>query len=146
VSATTALQQSYWQHLARQINQIPGPVMLRPRLSASTAVSYRRAWKQMVRAFRQEKVLNAVWVWTPDANDALLQRFPGVAYVHWVANPVLARDGAPDYANLRTQLSQNLAMHQLPVLLLAPAANGSLKAVAGRLNAKYPEIKAVVFP
>ncbi|MBF9238524.1 glycosyltransferase [Hymenobacter sp. BT683] len=139
-------QKAYWQHLAQQISQIPGPVMLRPILQAPNAAAYRQAWKEMVRAFRKEQVINAVWVWTPVAADSLMQQFPGVAYADWIASPLLAQDGAPDYAQLRTYLSENLALHQLPVVLLAPTPKGNPQNVAQRLNWEYPEIKAIVFP
>ena len=145
-NAAATHPKNYWRLVARQVAEVPGTVMLRPVLTAPTAVAYRRAWKQMVRAFRQEHVTNVVWVWTPEASDSLLERFPGVVYASWVANPLLAVDGTPDYLTLRTQFTQNLALHQVPILLLAPASNGNPRHVAHELNWEYPEVKAVVFP
>jgi cellulose synthase (UDP-forming) len=143
VSTTTSQQPSYWHHMARQLREVPGPVMLRPLLSAPTALSYRRTWRQMVEIFRREGVRNVVWVWSPEATDSLLQRFPGVAYTDWVAGSLLNGQGPP-YGTLRPQMAQNLAFHQLPVLLLAPPQNSTSADVA-RLGWQYPEIKAVVF-
>lgn len=143
VNAATSQQAGYWHHAALQLGQVPGPVMLRPLLSAPTALSYRRAWKHMVEAFRREGVRNVVWVWTPEATDTLLLRFPGVAYTDWVAGALLPTQGAP-YATLRPQLARNLDFHQLPVMLLAPAPIG-IATSATRLEREYPEIKAVVF-
>ena len=94
----------------------------------------------MVDAFKREKVTNAVWVWTPDATDLLLQRFPGVIYTNWVAS-----SGVMNYAALRNQLASNLNLHQIPVLLLMPPAKGNPLRVAYGVAQKYPEVKAVVF-
>ncbi|GAB3859908.1 hypothetical protein GCM10028822_37230 [Hymenobacter terrigena] len=143
VNAAASQQAGYWHNAAQQLRQVPGPVMLRPLLSAPTALTYRRAWKHMVDAFRREGVRNVVWVWSPEAADTLLQRFPGVAYTDWVAGSLLAGQGA-SYAALRPQLAQNLEFHQLPVMLLAPPPNAAVTNVA-RLSWQYPEIKAVVF-
>ena len=145
VEAQAAQRAGYWQNLARQVKKAPGPVMLRPRLQAPTAAAYRRAWIRMVQAFRREKAVNAVWVWTPDAADTLLLKFPGATYTHWVAGPLQADNDAPDYATLRTRLMQNLAVHQVPVLLLAPAPTAHPRDIARRLAWEYPEIKALVF-
>ena len=138
--AANSQRRNYWRALAQRIRQVPGPVMLRPQLNASTAAGYRQAWKHMVDAFKREKVTNAVWVWTPDATDLLLQRFPGVIYTNWVAS-----SGVMDYAALRNQLASNLNLHQIPVLLLMPPAKGNPLRVAYGVAQKYPEVKAVVF-
>jgi cellulose synthase (UDP-forming) len=144
VNAEATVPVGYWQQLARQISQVPGPVMLRPLLTHSTAPGYRLAWQSMVKAFLEEKVTNAVWVWTPDSADAELQRFPGVAYTHWIASS-LAGVGAAHYALIQPRIAKNLLLHQLPVLLLAPAPRAPLARVAQKLAWEYPEIKAVVF-
>ena len=140
VNTTNSQRRDYWRALAQQIRQVPGSVMLRPLLNASTAVSYRQAWKNMVNAFKREKVTNVVWVWTPDAADLLLQRFPGVIYTNWVAS-----SGVINYAALRGQLASNLNLHQIPVLLLMPPTKGNPLRVAYGVAQKYPEVKAVVF-
>ena len=143
VKAATSQQDGYWHNAARQLRQVPGPVMLRPLLSTPTNRSYRRTWKRMVDIFRREGVRNVVWVWSPEATDSLLQRFPGVAYTDWVAGAVLAGQGGA-YVALRSQLASNLELHQLPVILLASSPNGDFRNAA-RLGWEYPEIKAVVF-
>jgi hypothetical protein len=134
-----------WQQLAREIQHVPGPVMLRPLLSTSSATAYRRAWRQMHDVFQREKVTNVVWAWTPETGDSQLQKFPGTAYIHWIVSPLLADSTAPSYSSLRAQLSPNLEMHQIPVLLLAPAPKHQPKQTAHHLALEYPEIRAVVF-
>ncbi|WP_226163020.1 glycosyltransferase [Hymenobacter terricola] len=146
VNAEHIQQKNYWQSVARQVGKVPGPVLLRPVLNAPTAMSSRLAWQQMVKAFRREHVTNAVWVWTPETTDSLLQKFPGIAYTDWVASPVQGTDGTAHYPTLRAQLARDLTLHQVPVLLLAPTPEDSPVSVANDLAWKYPEVKAVVFP
>jgi cellulose synthase (UDP-forming) len=136
---------AYWQKLARQVASLPRPVLLRPRLTTSNDAASRRAWQHMVLAFKQEKVANALWVWTPEVSDSLLQRFPGVAYTDWVASPLHTSEEALSYPTLRTQLATRLSMHQLPVLLLAPPPTSSPQRASRQLVSKYPELKAIVF-
>lgn len=141
----TTQNQGSWQQLARQIKQVPGPVMLRPLLSTASAADYRRAWRQMYAIFQREQVTNVVWAWTPEASDPQLQKFPGAAYIHWIVSPLLPDGTATSYSELRLQLSPNLVLHQVPVLLLAPAPNRQPQQTARYLAKKYPEIRAVVF-
>lgn len=145
VSAEAAQRKAYWAQLARQIGQVPGPVLLRPRLAAATPAGHRRRWRDMVRAFRTEGVVNVVWVWSPEAADTLLHKFPGAAYVDWIASPLVARDGGPHFARLREQLTQDINLHHLPVLLLVPTPRPNAAALVQQLNRAYPEVKAVVF-
>lgn len=141
-TAAHSQQPAYWRQVARQVAQVPGPVLLRPLLTAPTAQAARQQWRAMVEVFRNEGVRNAVWAWTPGP-DNTLAAFPGVAYVDWLASPVANTTGA-GYAQLRPELAQQLELHQLPLLLLAePVANP--QRAARQLAATYPETKAVVF-
>jgi cellulose synthase (UDP-forming) len=145
VDAVETWKPSYWRHLARQVASLPRPVLLRPRLATADDAASRRAWQHMVLAFKQENVANALWVWTPEAGDSLLHRFPGVAYANWLASPLQASEDGLSYPTLRAQLVTNLSMHQVPVLLLAPPPAGSPQRFSNQLAVKYPEIKALVF-
>jgi cellulose synthase (UDP-forming) len=145
MTSDTLQNRASWQQLARQIRHVPGPVMLRPLLSASSAADYRRAWRQLCDVFQHEKVTNAVWAWTPEASDPQLQKFPGAAYVHWIVSPLLPDGSATTYPVLQAQLSPNLTLHQVPVLLLAPAPKRRSDQTARQLAVQYPEIRAVVF-
>lgn len=145
VDAAATQQKDYWQQFARQIKQLPSAVLLRPVLTASDDNDYRRAWKNMVTTFRREQVKNTVWVWTPTANDSLLMRFPGKTYLDWVACPLVASGQNVAYATMRKQLTRNLALHQVPVLVLAPTPSASPLEAARSLTRAYPEVKIVVF-
>ncbi|MDO7884488.1 glycosyltransferase family 2 protein [Hymenobacter cheonanensis] len=145
VDASASLKKNYWHTFARQLNALTGPVLLRPLLAAPTAASYRKAWRHMHEELKQEDVINAVWVWTPDVADVQLQKFPGVTYTNWIASPLQAGGGAPSYALLRSRIMHTLAMHHVPVLLLAPAPSDTPLLAAQRLTQDYPELNTIVF-
>jgi cellulose synthase (UDP-forming) len=143
--ANTTMGKDYWRTMVEQVNSVPGPVLLRPRLVAATAAEYRRAWRHMHTVFKDAKAVNVVWAWTPEASDSLMNRFPGIVYTNWIASPLEAADGAPSYATLRRKLTYDLALHQMPVVLLAPAPSGNPLKTAQRMAEEYPELSTVVF-
>ena len=145
ISVEDTHQKDYWHNVAQQVGQVPGTVLLRPQLVTPSALTYRKAWKEMVDAFQQQKITNVLWVWTPDAADRQLDKFPGINYIDWVANPLNAAYGAPGYSALRMQLAHNVALHSQPVMLLAPPSDTNPAKQAHQLVTAYPEIKAVVF-
>ncbi|WP_236018440.1 MULTISPECIES: glycosyltransferase [Hymenobacter] len=145
VRSADTWQPDYWLPLARQVASLPSPVMLRPNLSAPTASAYRRAWQHMVRSFKQAHVTNAVWVWTPEATDSLFQRFPGSAYTDWLACRLQGQGDMASYAALRPLMAQDILLHDLPVLLLAPTPAANPTQAGQRLSQLYPELKAIVF-
>ena len=145
VSQAVAQRPAYWQALAQQLNQVPGAVLLQPQLEIADPVQYRHCWREMHRILRDEQVVNVVWVWTPEAADSQLTKFPGITYTNWIASHLQGSARTPDYPTLRNRLTYNLALHQMPVVLLAPAPAGSLLQAARRLASTYPEIKTVVF-
>ena len=58
-----------------------------PSRSGNTPRRYRRAWRRVVRIFRQEGAANVRWAWTPYVDDAgrgLRAYFPGDRWVDWV--------------------------------------------------------------
>jgi cellulose synthase (UDP-forming) len=144
VSATDTWKPDYWKAAARQVANLPGPVLLRPHIKAATASDYRRAWRHMFMAFLAEHTVNAVWVWTPEASDTLLERFPGVFYTTWIATPLEAADGAPAYTALRPRLAVSMQMHQLPVMVLAAPDSGDIQHTRRYFEQAYPEVKALV--
>lgn len=145
VSAKQARRPAYWKALAQQLNQVPGAVLLRPQLDIVDAVEYRHCWRAMHQLMREENVINVVWVWTPEASDVQLDKFPGLIYVNWLASDLHGSALTPDYSTLRQRLTYDLALHQMPVLLQAPAPAGNLQQAARKLAATYPEINTVVF-
>lgn len=74
-----------------------------------------------------------------------LAKFPGVIYVSWLAGSLRGSYGQPNYPTLRQRITYNLALHQLPVLLQAPAPADAPLPAAHRLAATYPELTTVVF-
>ncbi|WP_226915638.1 glycosyltransferase family 2 protein [Hymenobacter siberiensis] len=144
VSAQELQNANYWPQLVRQLMVVPGPLLLRPLLQSPSPDRYRRDWALMASTFRAAKVPNVLWVWTPEAADPLLKKFPGVANVNWMATPLVADTLSISFAELRRHLVSNL-VNQVPVLLLAPPATGKLSTIANRIAWQYPEIKIVVF-
>jgi cellulose synthase (UDP-forming) len=139
------MQKDYWRNMVEEVNSVPGPVLLRPRLVGASADEYRRAWRHMHTVFKAAHAVNVVWTWTPEVSDTLMQRFPGIVYTNWIASPLEAADGAPSYLTLRHRLTYDLALHQVPVVLLAPAPTGSPLHTAQQMAAEYPELSTIVF-
>jgi cellulose synthase (UDP-forming) len=145
VSAEAARRPQYWKALAQQLNELPGAVMLCPQLNIADAEHYRHYWRTMYQLLQKEKVINVVWVWTPESADVQLERFPGITYVNWIASDLNGSARTPDYLTLRHRLTYDLALHQMPLLLQVPAPAGSLRKATRELVTTYPEISMVVF-
>jgi hypothetical protein len=91
---------TYVHRLARQIAAYHGPLVLSlagemngPWNSwgpgHAKAADFTAAWKHVHDVFRQEKVTNVIWVWSPHVIDSgttakLKPYYPGDAYVDWV--------------------------------------------------------------
>ena len=144
--ARSSMQPAYWQKFAQQLNHLPGPVLLRPMLAAPTATAYRQAWRNMYSTLKSLGVINVVWVWTPETSDLQLQKFPGTIYTNWMASPLQASASLPSYPDLRARLTRTLALHHVPVVVLAPPpTDGNPLRAAQTLANEFPELTTVVF-
>ena len=137
---------TYWRKIARQFRQVTDrPLMVRPLFPVGTALAHRRAWRQLIEAFRAEKVGNVAWLWTPPRPDALALYSPGAAYVDWlVSDHPAVHEG---YLTMRRQVATQFDLHPKPVVLLTPVPqfNPRIRNYARRVAIAYPEIKAIVF-
>ena len=137
---------TYWRKIARQFRQATGrPLMVRPLFPVGAAVAHRRAWRQLVEAFRAEQVDNVAWLWTPPRPNALALYSPGTAYVDWLVSDHPAEHEG--YSTMRRQVATQFDLHPKPVVLLTPTPrfNPGIRIFARRVASTYPEIKAIVF-
>ena len=57
-------------------------------VNGNTRADYKRAWRHVVRIFRQQGATNVRWVWSPNIRYnrvGYASLYPGDAYVNWVA-------------------------------------------------------------
>ncbi|WP_460550756.1 glycosyltransferase family 2 protein [Hymenobacter daeguensis] len=140
-----ALQQAV-QGIIKRKNQL----LLRPLLPARSPWAYRRAWQQLVTAYRASGDTTAVWVWTPPRPDSVASYFPGSAYVTWVATscPALPNPSVPAtgcYLQFRQQVAIQIEMQSKPILLFAGQVPAAHPQRVQQVARRYPEIKAVLF-
>jgi beta-mannanase len=74
-------------------------------VQANSPRTYIRAWRRIVRIFRQEGARNVRFVWSPNADDEHLGRFrrlyPGDAWVDWVGLSGFSWGGPWDWEGAR---------------------------------------------
>jgi endoglucanase len=96
----------YIRGMARRAARWGKPIMLRfahemngnwyPWGTGTSAVTYKRAWRHLVRVFRHNGASNVLWIWCPYAGGDLpfSSRFPGGRWVDWVGLDGLNWGGA----------------------------------------------------
>jgi cellulose synthase/poly-beta-1,6-N-acetylglucosamine synthase-like glycosyltransferase/beta-mannanase len=162
---------SYIKEFALAIKNFGNPILLRfahefdnpaypwSQSGGNTSEDFKQAWLHVYGIFEALEVDNVSWVYNPWKDDALIEYYPGDAYVDWIGITLLNygslnKDGVfydfdrlyePYHESVKLMGSKQVLLTEFGSLNVGGNQEEWLRQAFTAMDAKYHEIKGVVF-